>query len=492
MLFELGDPRGKPDRPLPDYVTRNALGAIETATPELPFPTSANVTYPIELIGKYTAGIGHLNARVEVDGAVRSEPLVLAHFDKLYPALSMLIAAKSLNLGVGDIKVNLGQGVTVGNLRITTDPRLQMYTYFYKDRPERARVRGRFLLRPVLGEAAGGEVPRQDRAHRSDRRGPRVRAGDAGVAGDGAGADARTRRLVDPPGALLRRAELGGVGRIRRLPRRRPVPDRGAPPAQGGHGRGGHRSAARRADRHPLRAHDGQGHLAAADAPGGAARARPRAAHHQALPGHRARQGALGRRLGGVEPDARPRLPGPGPARHGARLLPQVPGRRRGARQPLQPRPRLRAQAPVQQGRERLQVHGRAQPEVPRPRAAALAREAALRDDDLRLRRAQGPHPDPHRRPGREADARPLPGGEGARQGRDGGRVPGQGPEDRARGRDQDDGARPGVRGRGARRREGALLPRGGDRRPAQPPEHRHHLRRRRGARPRATSRWSS
>src|SRR5215510_6428870 len=38
MLFELGDPRGKPDRPLPDYVTRNALGAIEATSAELPFP----------------------------------------------------------------------------------------------------------------------------------------------------------------------------------------------------------------------------------------------------------------------------------------------------------------------------------------------------------------------------------------------------------------------------------------------------------------------
>ncbi len=137
MLFELGEPRGKPDRPLPDYVTRNALGAVETASPELPFPTSANVTYPIDLVGRHTAGIGHLNARIDVDGAVRSEPLVLAHFDRFYPSLATLIAAKSLNLGVGDIKVGLGEGVSVGNLRIKTDPQLQMYTYFYKDRDGR-------------------------------------------------------------------------------------------------------------------------------------------------------------------------------------------------------------------------------------------------------------------------------------------------------------------------------------------------------------------
>jgi serine/threonine-protein kinase len=137
MLFELGNPRGKPDRPLPEYVTRNALKAIDSSSTELPFATAANVTFPIDLIGRHTAGIGHLNARVDVDGGIRSEPLVLAHFDQYYPSLSMLVAAKSLNLGVGDIKVSLGQGVSLANLRIATDPRLQMYTYFYKDRDGR-------------------------------------------------------------------------------------------------------------------------------------------------------------------------------------------------------------------------------------------------------------------------------------------------------------------------------------------------------------------
>ena len=84
---------------------------------------------------------------------------------------------------------------------------------------------------------------------------------------------------------------------------------------------------------------------------------------------------------------------------------------------------------------------------------------------------------------GREAEVRPLRGAEGARQGRDGRGVPRQGPEDRPRGGDQDHGARAGVRGRGAGRGEGALLPRGGDRRPPVAPQHRHHLRHRRGAR---------
>jgi serine/threonine-protein kinase len=137
MLFELGDARGKPDRPLPEFVTRNALANLQGSAPDLPFPTTAEVIVPVDLLGRHAAGIGHLNARVDVDGGIRSEPLVLAHFDQLYPSLSMLIAAKSLNLGPADIKVALGESVNLANLRITTDPRLQMYTYFYKDRDGR-------------------------------------------------------------------------------------------------------------------------------------------------------------------------------------------------------------------------------------------------------------------------------------------------------------------------------------------------------------------
>jgi serine/threonine-protein kinase len=137
MLFELDDPRGKPDSQLPDYVTRNQLNNIDGDPVSLPLATTERVIYPIESIGRTAAGIGHLNARVDVDGGIRSEPLVLTHFDQLYPSLAMLIAAKSLNLGVNDIKVNLGRGVSLGNLSITTDPRLQMYTYFYKDRDDK-------------------------------------------------------------------------------------------------------------------------------------------------------------------------------------------------------------------------------------------------------------------------------------------------------------------------------------------------------------------
>lgn len=52
--------------------------------------------------------VGHLNFSRDVGGAVRSEPLVMDYHSELYPSLSLMLVARSLNLGVGDIRVQPG------------------------------------------------------------------------------------------------------------------------------------------------------------------------------------------------------------------------------------------------------------------------------------------------------------------------------------------------------------------------------------------------
>jgi serine/threonine-protein kinase len=138
MIFELGEPQGKPDHPLPDYILKNNLTNVKNATGvgaagEAPLPAAA-VQFPIEVLGASAVGVGHLNTTPDVDGGIRTEPLVVGYFDQYYPSLSLLLAAKSLNLEPKDIQVNMGQGVKVGNLNIATDSALRMHTYFYNDR----------------------------------------------------------------------------------------------------------------------------------------------------------------------------------------------------------------------------------------------------------------------------------------------------------------------------------------------------------------------
>ena len=129
-LFELGEPRGRPDKPLPDYVTKNNLSKIGKGADDGMLSTR-KMDFPIEILGKAAAALGHLNATHDVDGGTRAEPLVLAYFDQVYPSLSMMVAAKSLNLGVADIKVQPGEKVSLGKLNIVTDPATRMHTYFY-------------------------------------------------------------------------------------------------------------------------------------------------------------------------------------------------------------------------------------------------------------------------------------------------------------------------------------------------------------------------
>src|SRR2546421_8833355 len=133
VFFRIDLPRGRPDRPLPEYFLKNAVPA--KIGDDFGALATAEVQMPVELIGRSAAALGHLSPRPDVDGGVRTEPLVLRYFDHHFPSLSLMIAAKSLNLGPGDIKIQL-DSVSLGRLRIGTDPQLKMYTYFYGDRGE--------------------------------------------------------------------------------------------------------------------------------------------------------------------------------------------------------------------------------------------------------------------------------------------------------------------------------------------------------------------
>ena len=134
MLFTIDIPRGRPDRALADYVVKNAIPTKEPEQGALP---ASEVQVPLESLGRTAAGLGHLNANPDVDGGIRTEPLVLRYFEHHFPSLSLMIAARSLNLTPADIRIRANEGVTLGRLNIGTDPALQMYTYFYKDRDNR-------------------------------------------------------------------------------------------------------------------------------------------------------------------------------------------------------------------------------------------------------------------------------------------------------------------------------------------------------------------
>ena len=125
-VFDLGEPQGKPDKPLPAAVAKNAIDEKNG------FSISAvRGQYPIDLLANAAAGIGHLNLQNDVDGAVRDEPLLVNYYGHAVPSLSLLAAAKSLNLNVADIRLNPGESVQLGKLRVKTDDIARMRPQFY-------------------------------------------------------------------------------------------------------------------------------------------------------------------------------------------------------------------------------------------------------------------------------------------------------------------------------------------------------------------------
>ncbi len=136
MFFTLGEPLGNPDKELPDFIKRNSLkNTVAPAnTTDLPYPTR-DVRFPLETFGRHTTGIGHLNIIPDADGGIRTEPLLLEYYGQYYPSLALLLAAKSLNLDIGNIEADIGVGISLGNLYIKTDPNMLMYSGFYPDEP---------------------------------------------------------------------------------------------------------------------------------------------------------------------------------------------------------------------------------------------------------------------------------------------------------------------------------------------------------------------
>src|SRR6266545_325081 len=140
MLFTLGEPRGKPDKPLPEFVRKNAL-TIQGGSDELPRSTSGLEVPVIDSLGAAAAAVGHLNSVPDVDGAIRQEALALTYYDEYYPSLAAMLVARSLNLTAKDIKIRPGEA-------------MQMFTYFYKDRDGRPAIQ-----EDSFYDVASGKIP---------------------------------------------------------------------------------------------------------------------------------------------------------------------------------------------------------------------------------------------------------------------------------------------------------------------------------------------
>ena len=131
-VYVLGEPQGKPDNPLPAYAQKSTIDENKGYS----WP-AAKGQQPLEGIGSAAAGIGHLNQMQDIDGAVRKEPLLVNFYGNAVPSMALLASIKSLNLSPADVKLNVGESVQIGKLRVKTDESALMLPQFYKGKDGR-------------------------------------------------------------------------------------------------------------------------------------------------------------------------------------------------------------------------------------------------------------------------------------------------------------------------------------------------------------------
>lgn len=135
LVFELGDPLGRPDKPLPDFVRKDVV-SLDASTH---FIGSTHVTLPFDAVGRAAYGVGHLNQLPDTsDGVVRSDLLLIDHDGVSVPSLALHTAAHSLNLSMRDLKFVSDGQMRFGGISIPIDEHGRVFTQFYSDKDDRS------------------------------------------------------------------------------------------------------------------------------------------------------------------------------------------------------------------------------------------------------------------------------------------------------------------------------------------------------------------
>jgi len=133
MFFDVGEPLGRPDAALPAYLKRMEITNIEDGSGLADSIHAVKLHAPFAELAASTAGLGFLNASMDEDGQLRSEPTVVNYFGHFLPSLAMVMAMRDLNLGVNDIQITMGERVQLGALTIGVDEHMRMRPAFHGD-----------------------------------------------------------------------------------------------------------------------------------------------------------------------------------------------------------------------------------------------------------------------------------------------------------------------------------------------------------------------
>jgi CHASE2 domain-containing sensor protein len=123
MYFTTDSPLILPGESLPPYLEKHTLNHVTKTGEEdvHPIVQANNVTAPISGLATGSAGIGHINRSVDVDGATRWEILVIKYGKWYYPSFSLQIVMRYLNVRNQGSKIILGEGIDLSGLLIPAE-----------------------------------------------------------------------------------------------------------------------------------------------------------------------------------------------------------------------------------------------------------------------------------------------------------------------------------------------------------------------------------
>lgn len=136
MYFTMDSPLLPAVDALPPYLERNSLNHIKKRGDEEVFPVveAKGMTAPIPELLIGSAGIGHINKSVDIDGTTRWEILVIKYGKWYYPSFSLGVVMRYLSLDSERRRIILGEGIDLDGLLIPTDKSMRLLIrYRYPD-----------------------------------------------------------------------------------------------------------------------------------------------------------------------------------------------------------------------------------------------------------------------------------------------------------------------------------------------------------------------
>jgi len=90
-----------------------------------------DVSLPISLLSSSCKRLGHVNFRLDADGSLRWEPLVIGYNGDYYPVLNIQMVREYLGLEPEGVKLHFGEGIELGSIYIPTDEQGRMLINYY-------------------------------------------------------------------------------------------------------------------------------------------------------------------------------------------------------------------------------------------------------------------------------------------------------------------------------------------------------------------------